>query len=393
MNKLLHIPEGYRDIYREECKRRQVIRDRLMNALSLYGYDEIVTPTVEYFDIFGKEIGTTPSRELYKFFDREGNTIVLRPDFTPSVARAASTYFNDEKRPGRFSYQGSVFHNNDQNQGRLREYTQIGAELIGNGSIDEDAEIISLVSRMIHSAGINDFRISLSHSGIFGVLIREAGLNDDDAFECENLIRNRNFFGLREFLKSKNISDKIMELFNIFKPSGSEDEIDSYLSLAADYPDLSSYLSHLLELKELLKIYGCSRHVSFDFGQIKSFSYYTGIIFSAYTYGSGEAILRGGRYDSLLHEFGRNSPAIGFAFSLDLLISAIERQQIPVKINDGKTVIIYTDERKEDAIKKADELRDKGIPAEIVLAESDSLFNEIKSEYTDADFIVMRGMK
>ena len=246
---------------------------------------------------------------------------------------------------------------------------------------------------MIHSAGINDFRISLSHSGIFGVLIREAGLNDDDAFECENLIRNRNFFGLREFLKSKNISDKIMELFNIFKPSGSEDEIDSYLSLAADYPDLSSYLSHLLKLKELLKIYGCSRHVSFDFGQIKSFSYYTGIIFSAYTYGSGEAILRGGRYDSLLHEFGRNSPAIGFAFSLDLLISAIERQQIPVKINDGKTVIIYSEERKEDAIKKADELRDKGIPAEIVLAESDSLFNEIKSEYTDADFIVMRGMK
>ena len=75
MNKLLHIPEGYRDIYREECKRRQVIRDRLMNTLSLYGYDEIVTPTVEYFDIFGKEIGTTPSRELYKFFDKDGKKI------------------------------------------------------------------------------------------------------------------------------------------------------------------------------------------------------------------------------------------------------------------------------------------------------------------------------
>ena len=89
MEKLLHTPEGVRDIYNVECGKKLALENRLKKTLHLFGYHDIQTPTFEYFDVFRKEIWTIPSRELYKFFDKEGNTLVLRPDFTPSIASAS----------------------------------------------------------------------------------------------------------------------------------------------------------------------------------------------------------------------------------------------------------------------------------------------------------------
>ena len=116
--RLLHTPEGVRDIYSDECKKKQVLQRTLKQAIECYGYQIIQTPTFEFFDIFGREIGTTPSKDLYKFFDREGNTLVLRPDMTPSVARAAAMYFGEEGMPIRLYYMGSTFINNSSYQDR-----------------------------------------------------------------------------------------------------------------------------------------------------------------------------------------------------------------------------------------------------------------------------------
>ena len=93
---LLHTPEGVRDIYNDECEKKLILQDELLKVQKQYGYHPIQTPTFEFFDTFGREIGTTPSKDLYKFFDREGNTLVLRPDITPSIARCAAMYFGEE---------------------------------------------------------------------------------------------------------------------------------------------------------------------------------------------------------------------------------------------------------------------------------------------------------
>ena len=111
MNDLLHTPEGVRDIVGEECKQKFYLNHRLTRLLSSYGYDPIQTPVFEFSQIFGQEIGTTSDKDLYKFFDREGNTLALRPDFTPSVARASAKYFSTESAPLRLFYRGEVFHN------------------------------------------------------------------------------------------------------------------------------------------------------------------------------------------------------------------------------------------------------------------------------------------
>ena len=153
-NQLLHTPEGVRDIYNDECERKIILEDKLLEVLKSYGYHPIQTPTFEFFDIFGKEIGTTPSKDLYKFFDREGNTLVLRPDMTPSIARCAAKYYMEDAVPIRLCYTGNTFINNNSYQGRLKERTQSGAELIGNGSVDADAEMLALAVQLLLSSGL-----------------------------------------------------------------------------------------------------------------------------------------------------------------------------------------------------------------------------------------------
>ena len=132
MQRIFHTPEGVRDIYGEECSRKKRLQRELHQVFSRYGYEDIETPGFEYFEVFSNEVGTIPSKDLYKFFDREGNTLVLRPDFTPSVSRACATYFNPEKEVVSLCYTGNTFINNSSYQGRLKETTQMGVERIGD---------------------------------------------------------------------------------------------------------------------------------------------------------------------------------------------------------------------------------------------------------------------
>ena len=134
MQRIFHTPEGVRDIYSQECSRKQKLQEKLHRVFHQYGFEDIETPTFEYFEVFSKEVGTIPSRELYKFFDREGNTLVLRPDFTPSVSRACATYFDPEKGPVRLCYTGNTFINNSSYRGQMKENTQMGVEHMGDDS-------------------------------------------------------------------------------------------------------------------------------------------------------------------------------------------------------------------------------------------------------------------
>ena len=144
MKHLIHTPEGVRDIFGRECDKKRYLERKIEKKFRGFGYQSIETPSFEFFDVFSKEVGTIPSANLYKFFDREGNTLVLRPDFTPSVARAAAMYFSEEKDPLRLCYHGNVYRNNSSYQGRLYECTQMGVEFLNEDSPEADAEVIAL---------------------------------------------------------------------------------------------------------------------------------------------------------------------------------------------------------------------------------------------------------
>ncbi|MCI9632420.1 MAG: ATP phosphoribosyltransferase regulatory subunit, partial [Ruminococcus sp.] len=179
MEQKLHTPEGVRDIYGTECRKKLAVQEKLHELLHLYGYHDIQTPTFEYFDVFRKEIGTISSRELYQFFDREGNTLALRPDITPSIARAAATLFEEEDCPIRLCYVGNTFINHSSYQGRLKENTQLGAELIGVDSIEADAEMLAMVVDGLKRAGLKEFQVNIGHVNFIRGLMEASGLSEE----------------------------------------------------------------------------------------------------------------------------------------------------------------------------------------------------------------------
>lgn len=364
---LLHTPEGVRDIYNEECKKKQVLQGQMTDAMERFGYRMIQTPTFEFFDVFGKEIGTTPSKDLYKFFDREGNTLVLRPDITPSVARAVAKYFGEWNMPIRLYYLGNTFINNSSYQGRMKEATQLGAELIGDNSVEADAEMISMAVECLLASGLKEFQLSVGHAGVFKGLIEAAGFDEDMAGELRGLIANKNYFGLEEALSKQAMEADLRGLFSMLGGFYfSADEIARARALAAGYPEILSAIVRLEELHKALQAYHVDAYVSYEPGMVSGYEYYTGIIFAGYTFGSGEPILKGGRYDKLLSHFGKNAASIGFVIVVDQLMSSLGRQGIEAEIPYQGEVIVYVRERFREAAAHAMEKRGQGMNVELI---------------------------
>lgn len=325
MLRMLHTPDGVRDIYGDEYRRKKTIMTAIESVFDTYHYEGIETPTIEYFDVFSRETGTTPSRELYKFFDRDGNTLVLRPDFTPSIARAAAMYFENADRPLKLCYSGNTFVNTSEYQGRLKESTQMGVECIGDDSAEADAEIIALTIDSLRAAGLEEFQVSIGEVEFFKSLIRNSGLEDEQIEKIRGLISAKNFFGVEELLDKTALSDEHKSAFvRLPQLFGGYDILAEARKLAIN-ADAQAAIDRLEKIYHLLSDKGLADFISFDFGALSKYKYYTGIIFSAYTFGSGEPVAKGGRYDKLLGYFGKDDAAVGVGFSIDHVLTCQRR--------------------------------------------------------------------
>lgn len=379
-DQLLHTPDGVRDIYNGECKKKLLLQDKLHNVMIKYGYHDIQTPTFEFFNIFSSQIGTTPSKDLYKFFDKEGNTLVLRPDFTPSIARSAVKYYMDSDMPVKLCYMGNTFINSSDYQGRLKETTQCGAELIGDGSVAADAEILSMTVDSLLESGLKNFQISVGHARFFNGLVKAAGIDEEAEEELRDLINNKNFFGVEEFISTLNLSSELKDLFGLLGNFDSKKEdLVAAKEKATKYSEVLSAIEELEKLDVYLKMYGIDKFISFELGLISDYHYYTGIIFSGYTFGTGEPIVKGGRYDQLLSYFGKEAPSIGFAIVVDQLMAAISRQNIQIPVMDNSALIVFADTNAKEAIARAVEMRKKGINVAMNLFDG----NKSKEDYAE----------
>ncbi len=360
MKQLLHTPEGVRDIYNSEYAGKLVIEDRIRSTLKRYGYNELQTPTFEFFDIFNKERGSVASKEMYKFFDREGNTLVLRPDMTPPVARCAAKYYTDEPFPIRLSYLANTFINHSSYQGRLKESTVQGAELIGDDSSDADAEMIALTIDCLLKAGLKDFQVDIGQVGFFKGLVEEAGLDEDTEERLRALIEEKNFFGVEELMQEQNLDEKLTDIFlKLPELFGSAELIETAKAMTVNARSKAA-VTRLENLYRILSYYGLSDYVSFDLGMLGKYKYYTGIIFRGVTFGMGEPIVSGGRYDGLMKQFGKDAPSVGFSISIDGLMSALSRQKIGIETPKVDVLLLYDRSRQASAIPLASHFRNTG---------------------------------
>lgn len=376
---LLHTPEGVRDIYGEEYAKKLKLEKLIHKKLKSFGYQDIQTPSFEFFDVFSREIGTTPSKELYKFFDKEGNTLVLRPDFTPSMARCAAKYFMEETFPIRFCYLGNTFTNISSLQGKLCEVTQMGAELIGDGSVEADAEMIAMLIECLKSAGLERFQVTVGEADYFRGLCEAAGLSKETELELRENVSGKNIFAVEDLLKEQHIEEEYREAFlKITELFGASEVLEKAEALVSNARSLRA-VERLKQVYELLRIYGAEQYISFDFGMLSKYHYYTGVTFRAYTYGVGDAIVKGGRYDNLLKTFGKDAPAVGFVVVLDDLMTAMASQKIILSAKEEHGILVYEKAAFERALLRAGELRKSGVCTELILKDD----KKVREEYQE----------
>lgn len=366
-NKLLHTPEGVRDIYSKECKRKLFLQEELHKIFRQYGFHDIQTPTFEYFDVFSKEVGTIPSKDLYKFFDREGNTLVLRPDYTPPVARCAAKYYPEEDMPLRFCYAGNVFINESAfYQGRLKETTQMGAEMLGDTTLQADSEMISLVINLLLQAGLENFTVEIGQVEFFKGLIEEGQIGEEMELQLREQIALKNYFGVEQLLDQQNISSELkMALRRMPELFGSSEVLKEARSMTNNARSIAA-IDRLEQIYEIMKLYHLEKYISFDLGMLSKYKYYTGIIFKGYTAGTGESLIKGGRYDNLPALFGKQSAAIGFTLMLDTLISALSRQNISIPTGASNVLYLYKKEFLKEAVPAAEADRKQGMGIELI---------------------------
>ncbi|MGN6710614.1 ATP phosphoribosyltransferase regulatory subunit [Anaerocolumna jejuensis] len=377
-DKLLHTPEGVRDIYNHECERKLKIQSKLHHVMELHGFRDIQTPTFEFFEIFNQERGTVPQKDMYKFVDREGNTLVLRPDITPSIARCAAKYYKEEELPIRLCYMGSIFINNTSYQGKLKEFTQLGAELINDPSVNADAEMLALTIECLLETGLKEFQVEIGEAGFFYGLTKEAGFTKEEEAQLRSLIEEKNMFGVEELLSEKEISEELKKAFlTLPELFGSPERLLEAKNLTKNEKALKA-IERLEEVYELLTLYGLEKYITFDLGMLSQYNYYTGIIFRAYTYGTGDIIASGGRYDNLVGQFGKAAPAIGIAILADQLMMALMRQKIEIETRGDNTLILYRREWRKTAIALANRFRSQDMNVELINYEEEHSLKEYK---------------
>ena len=364
-NELLHTPDGVRDIFGNESAVKRKIENSISGVFESFGYNNVQTPTFEYFDVFSEKRGSVPSKDLYKFFDRAGNTLVLRPDITPSIARLVAKNYKDETKPIKLCYNGDTFINNSELQGKLKEITQLGCELINDDSIDADAEMIALVVESLKATGLEDFMVEICEVDFYKGLISECGFDKKTEHAIRRAIIDKKNFEVESILEEQKVPSNVKDaLLNLTELFGSVEVLDKALELTDNELSVKS-INRLKELYSILEEYGVAKYISFDLGMISNFTYYTGIIFKAYTYGSGDEIVAGGRYDNLIGQFDQDAAAIGFAIYVDQIASVIYSKN-PSFADEAKCVIVYSNEKRKEAIECAMSKRAEGNKAILV---------------------------
>jgi ATP phosphoribosyltransferase regulatory subunit len=353
------VPPGVRDLLPAEAGTKREIETKFAQLVHAWGYQEVSTPIYEYYEnILVKE--SSQEDKLFKFLDRNGHLLVLRPDMTLPIARLAATGLKTETLPLRLFYTGHAFLYESPQAGRQREFYQAGVEILGDSSADADAETVILAVKSLLAVGIQEFQISLGHVGIFHGLADDLGLPVVEKEELKTAIGNKDFVLLRELLSRFMIApadqSRLLKVLNL---RGSAKVLVEARQLIGG-GRAQSALDNLEEIYAVLQAYGVESQVALDFGLLRELDYYTGAVFEGYTGSIGFPLCGGGRYDNLTGQFGHDLPATGFALGVDKLMLVLDRQGALNREVCCDYLIRYTREQRSEAVRQASELRQAG---------------------------------
>ena len=360
-------PEGTRDTLFEDCIARRRAEQNIKNVFLSRGYSEVVTPGLEFYDVFNSPEHGIPQERMYKLTDLKGRILTVRPDLTMPIARLAATRLKGHTLPLRLFYNQSVYAINPALSGRSDEVVQVGIELIGSSTRRTDLEVIATAVEALESCGLTDFRLEIGHIGFFNTLIQKLNLSDSDKDEIRALIEQKNYPALNDRLdklENKEVANALKQLPALF---GGEEVFDKARKLL-DCPELLETTQYLRSLYKDLQKLGLSGKISLDLGIVTRNDYYTGIVFKGYVQGLGTTALVGGRYDSLLSDYGVDLPAVGFGIDVDAVAGVMKS---PADKAPVPNVLVFAEEGYEvKALSQVKKLTDTGFRAEFSVFET-----------------------
>jgi ATP phosphoribosyltransferase regulatory subunit len=325
---LSKIPDGLRYYFGAEARLRRRLEDTAMDVFGGWSYEEITTPSVDYFALFERGMGPEHARRAFRFTDRDGQLLALRPDVTSLVARAAATLFNKEARPLRLCYAAPIFRQQTQSHAEWRrESVQLGCEFIGPGSTLAEMEMLAIVAETLERMSLGShYRITLNNVEIFNGISENLGLNAPRREEMRHLIDVRDGAELRRFLASCAASAADCAAFSrLTQLTGQREILDDARRIITNERSLAA-LHSLESLWRIIEAMGLTDSFEIDLGDVSALDYYTGLTFKIYVAGAGSRIGSGGRYDGLTANFGKAEPAVGFVLDLDALTDVLMRR-------------------------------------------------------------------
>lgn len=336
MIKKYKLPKGVKDFLPDEYSVKINVESQLIDCFETYGYKRIDTPTLEYAELFSGD--NIASNKLFKLTDSTGELLALRHDMTTPIARIISTKL--EEGTYKLCYTGKCF---DFLNSNLREFTQVGVELIGNASVEADSEVVVMSIESLLQAGIVDFQIDLGNTAFVKGLLSSMNLTSEQSDELIGYIEKKDTIGEEIFAKNNSISEKVYAILQklpfLF---GGKEVLDEAYELCLNV-QMKNALDRLDKTYDLLKMLGYEKYISFDLSLVGGMGYYTGLIFQGITRYFGSALLSGGRYDDLCGSFDKNIPAVGFAMTVEDVMRALAESKY--KLAKGKKSIVFACEK------------------------------------------------
>jgi histidyl-tRNA synthetase len=366
-----------RDLLPPSVRKKRYVIDVIREIMEVYGYEEVETPTVEFFDVLSVKVGDEIRHRMYVFHDRKGRKLALRPEMTCPIARLVSTRLRTMPKPIRLAYVANCFRYDEPQAGRYREFWQAGFELIGSRYPEADAEILSISDDIMRRLAFRSHYFTIGQIGILRGIVSGEKIPRLNQNEILTLIDKGKRDEALILLKRLKVSEKCLKTVEkIFKLKGDPRTIlKSGEEVLTKYP---KSLETLKNLGDILDIFlpNTETKIRVDLGMARGLEYYTGMIFEVFVPDFKIALNGGGRYDNLIELFGGGDlPAVGCSLGIDRIVLAMKKYdlfQLLPKI--GKILIVCLDPSLHvGALSIASKLRRKGFCVEV-----DTLRRKIK---------------
>ncbi|MEG2539352.1 MAG: ATP phosphoribosyltransferase regulatory subunit [Clostridium sp.] len=387
------VPEGVEDINSLEFGIKENLTNNINNLFKSFGYRQILTPTFEYYDLFNEIEGTIEKEEMFKFIDRYGRILVLRPDATIPIARMALSSYRQNKEALKFSYSTSVYRMHGSEDGKKTEFVQSGVEFLGEEGVDADAEVIVMAIKAILKCGFKEFKIDIGEASYFKALLEEMKISKGEVQEIKKYIEAKNFAGLQLYLEDITIDPEVKKvILSLPMLYGSMDRVYDRASELCLNENMKKALDNLQSIYEVIREYGFEKYILVDLGLVSHINYYTGVVFKGYVTGYGKEVLGGGRYDNLTKTYGEYMPSTGFGINIDAVYEAMKLNGLFNSIGEKMDfAVLYSMDKRKDAIKIATLLRDAGYSVDIRrLQGSDNISAGYKETIVIADRIYVK---